>query len=76
MIVLSVSVYGKLNQGKKMAKFSKIYIERDGVITDIRDLPREEYETVMDIFMSVRMAYIVLMDRSIREGKKLKTNEQ
>jgi len=59
-----------------MAKFSKIYIERDGVITDIRDLPREEYETVMDIFMSVRMAYIVLMDRSIREGKKLKTNEQ
>lgn len=59
-----------------MAKFSKIYIEKDGVITDIRDLPRKEYETVMDIFMSIRTAYIVLMDKSIREGKKIKTNEQ
>lgn len=59
-----------------MAKLGKLYIERDGVITDITELPREEYEAVMDIFMSVRTAYVVLMDASIRSGKKIVTREK
>ena len=52
-----------------MAKFSKIYVEKDGVVTDIADLSKKDYEAVLDIFMSIRTVYIVLTDRAAREGK-------
>ena len=44
-------------------KMGKVYVEINGVITNIADLPREQYETFLELMFALRMAYISVTTR-------------
>ena len=43
---------------KEKQKFGKIMVEVEGVMIDIKNLPREKYEAFLDLINDIRIIYI------------------
>ena len=41
----------------------KVYVEIDGIVTNIADLPKEQYEAFLELMFALRMAYISVTTR-------------
>ena len=53
----------KMSEGIYKPKLGKMFIEVDGVLTDITALPKPQYERFLEIMNQLRLAYIAITTR-------------